>query len=142
MDIERLLLVEDNEVVAHAIQEALIERGIDVHLVHTGRESIGKLIHCEAQAVIIDLTLPDIDGLDIAEIIRRNWSDIPIILTSGYCEPAGAGALLNDGRTAFLQKPFEVDVLLAMIRARLLKPLNATVTHRPSPSAPADHRAR
>lgn len=140
MNIERLLLVEDNVVAANAIASALAERGIEAHVVYCGREAVGKLIHSEAQAAVIDLTLPDIDGVTVAEIIRRNWPEIPIILTSGHAEPAAAWALLKDGRTAFLQKPFDLDVMITLIHA-LVRPA-ANVTNTPKPSAPAGHRAQ
>ncbi|HEX2832878.1 MAG TPA: response regulator [Thermoanaerobaculia bacterium] len=142
MNIERLLLVEDNVVAANAIASALAEHGIEAHLVYCGREAVGKLIHSEAQAAVIDLTLPDIDGVTVAEIIRRNWPEIPIILTSGHTEPAAAWALLKDGRTAFLQKPFDLDVLLTMIHALVRTTGAPNATNTPTPSAPAGHPAR
>ena len=114
----RLLLVEDNVLAATAIVLALADHGFDVEVVNLGRQAVGRLIQRSFDVVLIDLTLPDLDGGTLAEMIRSDWPDLPIILTSGYDRPARLAALLESRFTAFLQKPFEIASLLSEIEAQ------------------------
>ena len=115
MESFRLLLVEDNAVVAECIRHALAEEQFDVRVVDAGRRVIGEILHRRPDAVILDLTLPDLDGVVVAELVRRDWPDLPIIFTSGHPEPASLAALLRHPHTAFLQKPFEIETLVRAI---------------------------
>ncbi|HWS72826.1 MAG TPA: response regulator [Thermoanaerobaculia bacterium] len=115
----RLLLVEDNVVAAAAIQLALVDQGFDTEVVNLGRQAIGRLIQSRFDAVVIDLTLPDLDGGALAEMIRYDWPDLPMILMSGYDRPARLAPFLENRLTAFLQKPFEITALVSEIELRL-----------------------
>ena len=112
-----VLLVEDNVGAAQALKLALEAYGFQVEVVHTGRETVGMLIHQKSDVIVVDLTLPDIDGAVVAEMVRRDWPDLPIILTSGYAQPARIADFLGKRNTAFLQKPYTIDALIDAIEA-------------------------
>jgi len=116
----RLLLVEDDIQAANAIRFALAEYGFEVQTVNVGRQAIGTLIRHQSDAVVIDLTLPDVDGGALAKMIRHDWPDLPIIVVSGYEKPAGLAPLLEQRKTAFLQKPYDIGTLVEAIEARIL----------------------
>ena len=127
----RLLLVEDNEVAASAIQAALADQGFETEVVHLGRQAIGRLIQSPFDAVVIDLTLPDLDGGALAEMIRYDWPELPMILTSGYERPARISCCLENRFTAFLQKPFEITALISEIETRMARSRTTKAAARP-----------
>jgi DNA-binding response OmpR family regulator len=118
----RLLLVEDNIQAARAVQLALLEHGFEVQVIHCGREVPGALAHHQSQVLVLDLTLPDIDGVVVAELVRRDWPHVPLILTTGHQRSALIEPLLRNAQTAFLQKPYEISELVRLIQARLKRP--------------------
>ena len=107
-----VLLVEDDETVALGLGWFLEDAGYAVVLQHTGREAFGLVRHTRPHAVIIDVSLPDADGLMIAHLVRDNWPDLPIVVTSGYDRSDEAVRLLARGAAAYLQKPFEPAELI------------------------------
>ncbi len=115
----RLLLVEDDLLAAQALRYALTEHGFDVEVVSTGRAAIGELIHHQSEVMVIDLTLPDLDGAALTELVRRDWPNLPIVLTSGHERPPRLLPLLANRQTSFLQKPFELTTLIQVIQKGL-----------------------
>jgi len=115
----RLLLVEDNVIAGEAVRLALTEYGFDVRVVHAGRDAIDEIRRHAAEAVVLDLTLPDLDGVAVAEMVRRQWPELPIIVTTGHAKPKRVDPLLVNPQTAFLQKPYEIGDLIASIQSRM-----------------------
>jgi CheY-like chemotaxis protein len=113
----RLLLVEDDEMAALGMTLLLDDLGVDVRVASLGGQAIGLVADFQPDVVIVDLTLPDIDGVVLARHIRDAWPSLPIVLTSGYSEDhPGVREALIDPKTAFLPKPFEVQSLVDMAR--------------------------
>lgn len=81
--IKKMLIVEDNEVENHAISELLTGHQISTEAAYSGREAIEKLMADHHDGVILDLMLPDMDGYDVMEDIRKKDKNIPIIIYSG-----------------------------------------------------------
>jgi two-component system response regulator PrrA len=115
----RLLLVEDNLLAAEAVRLALMAHGFTVQVINVGRQAIGSLIQRPADVVVIDLTLPDVDGCALAQMIRKDWPNLPIILTSGYDQPVRLDSFLTNRQTAFIQKPYDIDSLISTIEAQM-----------------------
>jgi len=111
----RLLLVEDDVHAADGLKLALDDHGFQVRVVHLGRETVGVLIHEETDVLILDLTLPDIDGAVVGEIVRRGWPDLPIVITSGHEQPERLATLMAGRRIAYLRKPYTIDALIEVI---------------------------
>ncbi len=112
----RVLLIEDDETTARAIGWALSDLGVEVHVVHSGKQAIGAIAHLHPDAVLVDIMLHDIDGITLVRYIRDAWRNLPIVVASGHDRYPGLSAALHDRRTAFLQKPFEIATLLNAIR--------------------------
>lgn len=109
-----LLLVEDNEIASLGVALALREEGFRVQAVYTGREVFGLVLHARPDVIILDISLPDLDGLTVAQTIREHWPELPIIFTSGHESSRGTEALLN-ARTSYLRKPYAMAELVVAI---------------------------
>ena len=111
----RVLLVEDEPGIREGVADTLNERGIVVAAVEAGRDAIPAMSAFAPQFAIIDIGLPDIDGLDLGRIIRKLHPSVKIIFASGHGD---ASRVVGECAPAtFLQKPFEVRELLEAIAA-------------------------
>jgi CheY-like chemotaxis protein/two-component sensor histidine kinase len=113
-----VLVVDDDEGVRNLMTEILQRAGLTVLLARDGREAV-ELFQRQAdeiQLVILDRTMPNIDGEQAFDEIRRIRSDTPIILVSGYSEERAAWHFIDRGLDAFLHKPFEPMALLERVR--------------------------
>ena len=111
-----LLLVDDQPV--DAVGWILAVEGFDVRQTSSGRETFGLVRLLKPAAVILDVALPDMDGISVARLLREHWPTLPIVFTTGHEEDyAGLQAALADGPTRLLQKPYKVDTLIATLRA-------------------------
>jgi len=116
----RVLLVEDNVVAAEGLRLVLHDHGYHVRVVHHGREALGMVMHYRPDAVIIDVTLPDLDGAVVARAVREHCPDLPIIFTTGLERPARLDAMLREPHTSLLRKPYRFDDLIAEIEANVM----------------------
>jgi CheY-like chemotaxis protein/two-component sensor histidine kinase len=113
-----VLVVDDDEGVRELMAEILKRAGLTVLLTGEAREAI-ELFRRQAdeiQVVVLDRTMPNIDGEEAFGEIRRIRSDARIILVSGYSEERAAWHFIDQGLDAFLQKPFEPMALLERVR--------------------------
>lgn len=114
----RLLLVDDEPQIARALTPALNAAGYAVEVAETGEAALTRMASHPADAVILDLGLPDMDGKEV--IVRmREWSDAPIIVLSARDLESEKIAALDLGADDFVNKPVGVGELLARIRASL-----------------------
>ncbi len=107
----RVLLVEDNP----AVQPALTEVGFEVNIVHRGREVMASIAQLQPDAVVLDVSLPDIDGIGVARQIRFKWPRLPILFATGHDSPALVQAALSLPRTSILYKPYSIAALASAL---------------------------
>jgi len=115
---ERILLVEDDIRLAEMISEYLGEAGFVVGVVGNGAAALGQLASSPSDAVVLDLTLPDMDGLDVC----RQWrakADTPILMLTARGDALDRIIGLEIGADDYLPKPFQPRELLARLRAIL-----------------------
>src|SRR6478752_10713291 len=118
MTVHRVLLVEDDARLATMVSDYLGEAGFRVTRAPTGAAAM-QLATAEAfDAVILDLMLPDADGLDICRSLRAK-SDIPVLMLTARGDPLDRVVGLELGADDYLPKPFEPRELLARLRAIL-----------------------
>jgi len=114
----KVLLVEDEPNIADFIRRGLIHQEFEVEVAHSGREGLAKARDNLPDVVLLDLMLPDMDGVDVCRRLRAA-DDIPIImLTARDAVPDKVGGL-EAGADDYMTKPFEFDELLARIKAAL-----------------------
>jgi DNA-binding response OmpR family regulator len=115
----RILLVEDDPAVADAFALALGEAGYIVDRVAGGRDALAHLLRRPPELLLLDLGLPDLDGLAACRLARRHAPDLPIIILTARVATGDAVAGLDAGADDYIRKPVDLDVLLARIDAVL-----------------------
>jgi two-component system phosphate regulon response regulator OmpR len=115
---ERVLLIEDDARLAGMVSEYLGAAGFDVVHVGSGIAALERLGREPYDALVLDLTLPDIDGLEVCRRLRARW-DTPVLMLTARGEPMDRVVGLELGADDYLPKPFEPRELLARLRALL-----------------------
>jgi two-component system KDP operon response regulator KdpE len=114
--VTRILAVDDEPQILRALRINLRARGYDVDTAATGTEALEAAGRHPPDLVILDLGLPDIDGVDVIRGLR-GWTSVPIIVLSGRSDSADKVDALDAGADDYLTKPFSMDELLARMRA-------------------------
>jgi len=115
---ERILLVEDDARLAAMVAEYLGDAGLRVTIVPGGEQGLARLAREPFDAVVLDLMLPDIDGLEVCRRLRAG-SDLPVLMLTARGAAADRIVGLELGADDYLPKPFEPRELLARLRAIL-----------------------
>ena len=114
----RILVVDDDPAIRRALERTLAAEGHEVVLVGTGAQAIAESIKPGAyDLVILDLGLPDVDGLDVARTIRTTGNDVGILVLTARTELGDRVAGLDAGADDYLAKPFALAELMARVRA-------------------------
>ena len=127
---ERILLVEDDIRLAEMISEYLGEAGFHVATAGNGAAALVHLAEAECAAVVLDLTLPDMDGLDICRQLRAK-SDTPVLMLTARGDAMDRIVGLEIGADDYLPKPFQPRELLARLRAILRRRTGVAAAERP-----------
>jgi two-component system, OmpR family, KDP operon response regulator KdpE len=117
-DAAKILVIEDEPPIRNFLRLSLVSHGYHVSEVSTAAAGIGQALAEPPDAVILDLGLPDQDGLDVIARFRE-WSRVPIIVVSARGREADKVAALDAGADDYLTKPFGVGELLARLRVAL-----------------------
>jgi two-component system KDP operon response regulator KdpE len=112
----RIVVVDDDRPLARALSINLRAHGYDVQVAHDGRSALSEVARLPPAAVVLDLGLPDIDGLEVLAGIR-GWTAVPVIVLSARSTSAEKVAALDAGADDYVTKPFGMEELLARIRA-------------------------
>jgi two-component system KDP operon response regulator KdpE len=115
---QRILIVEDEPALLRALRIDLRARGYAVATAATGRDALGQASREPPDAVLLDLGLPDLDGIEVIGALRE-WSSAPIIVLSGRTTAQDKIGALDAGADDYVLKPFAMDELLARLRAAL-----------------------
>jgi DNA-binding response OmpR family regulator len=114
----KLLLVEDNRPLAERLKKRLGEHFI-VDVVHNGTDCLEHIRGNSYDAIVLDLNLPDMTGLDICRTIREDGVHIPVLILTGVDEVTTRVQLLDAGADDYLTKPFNTAELRARLQALL-----------------------
>lgn len=117
----RVLIVEDDSALAVALAIMLRSRGDEPVLARSGKEALDLLASVETDIVILDLGLPDMDGMAVLEQFRA-WSTVPVVVLSARHDATQKVRALDLGANDYVTKPFNVDELLARMRAAIRRP--------------------
>jgi two-component system KDP operon response regulator KdpE len=114
----RVLVVDDEPALLRAVGAALKARNYDVATVGTGQAAIDAIALTPPDLVVLDLGLPDLDGIEVCRRVRE-WSDVPIVVLSAEGSEARKVLALDQGADDYVTKPFSTAELLARIRVAL-----------------------
>ena len=115
---EKILVVEDEKSIAHFISSVLSANGYEAMQARSGSEALSIISsHCP-DLIILDLGLPDMDGLEILRQLR-SWSSLPVVVVSARSHEGDKVSALDLGADDYLTKPFGTDELLARVRTAI-----------------------
>jgi len=114
----RVLVVDDERAIRHFLTASLTAHGCAVYEATSAREALQEVTGVRPDVVILDLGLPDQDGVEVIRLLRA-WSDVPIIVLSVREREADKIEALEAGADDYLTKPFGVGELVARLRAAL-----------------------
>ncbi|HEY1919190.1 MAG TPA: response regulator [Streptosporangiaceae bacterium] len=115
---QRVLIVEDEHALLRALQINLRARGYVVTTAETGLTALTEAAKAPPDAVLLDLGLPDLDGVGVIHELRT-WSRAPVIVLSGRTGSGDKIGALDAGANDYVTKPFDIEELLARLRAAL-----------------------
>src|SRR5712664_756266 len=124
--VERILLVEDDPRLAEMLSEYLGQAGFSVAVASLGGTALERLAATDFDAVVLDLMLPDMDGLEVCRQLRT-MADTPVLMLTARGDAVDRIVGLELGADDYLPKPFEPRELLARLRAILRRRVRAAV---------------
>jgi two-component system KDP operon response regulator KdpE len=125
MSDECVLVIDDEESIRRFLRVALSAQSYHIAEVATGKEGINAVVTQKPDVIILDLGLPDIDGVEVTRRIRE-WTQTPIIILSVRGSENDKVAALDAGADDYLTKPFGIGELLARLRAALRRAIQPT----------------
>jgi two-component system, OmpR family, response regulator len=115
----KVLVVEDDKKLARFLSQALTEEGYVVDTCGRGRDALAQASHISYSLIVLDWTLPDLDGVTVCREIRRSASNVPILMLTARAEVGERVVGLDAGADDYMTKPFELEELLARVRAAI-----------------------
>jgi two-component system KDP operon response regulator KdpE len=126
----RVLLVDDDVPLGRAVGINMKARGMEVEIATTGQSALDLVARFHPEVVILDLGLPDLDGIEVLHGIR-GWNRVPVVVLSARASSEEKVTALDAGADDYVTKPFEMNELLARVRAALRRGETATDTSTP-----------
>lgn len=115
---EKIIIVEDDTQIRNFIAYTLEQEGFQTIEVSTGQDALRQVVDKNPDLMLLDLGLPDIDGIDVLHRLRE-WTEIPIIIVSARDQDKEKAGALDEGADDYLTKPFSATELMARIRVAL-----------------------
>jgi DNA-binding NtrC family response regulator len=113
---DRVLLVDDEVEFVETLAERMRARGLEVATAGSGLEALERFTSQDFDAVVLDLAMPDLDGIETLKRLRARDPNIQIVLLSGQATIRLATEAMKQGAVDVLEKPADIDVLIDMIR--------------------------
>ncbi len=114
----RVLVVDDDPTILRTLRINLRARGLDVVAVATGQAALASVAEEAPDLVVLDLGLPDLDGVEVLRALRRT-STVPVVVLSARHESDDKVEALDEGADDYVTKPFGMDELMARVRAAI-----------------------
>ena len=115
----RILLADDDRAIREALTRALSLEGYDVVQVNDGAQALAAVENDQPDAAILDVMMPNVDGLTVCRVLRAERNRLPVLMLTARTETPDRVAGLDAGADDYLPKPFDLDELLARLRALL-----------------------
>jgi two-component system, OmpR family, response regulator MprA len=115
----RILVVDDDQAVRDSLRRALILEGYDVDLAEDGKSALRTLAQSSPDAIVLDLQMPDVDGLEVCRRLRASGDGTPVLMLTARDAIGDRVEGLDAGADDYLVKPFDLAELFARLRALL-----------------------
>ena len=122
----KILVVDDERAVRESLRRALELEGYEIELAADGGEALAQLESDQPDAVILDVLMPGVDGLEVCRRLRRSGNRIPILMLTARDAVENRVEGLDAGADDYVTKPFALDELLARVRALLRRTANGS----------------
>ena len=119
MSTARIVVIDDEEIVRISCSRTLKPEGHDVRLAKNGQEGLSMLAAEPADLVLTDLKMPEIDGIDVLTVVKKEWPSTEVIIMTGYQTVETAVKSIKLGAFDYIEKPFTPDSLLAVVTKAL-----------------------
>ena len=110
------LIIDDEVQIRRLLRVALEAENYQIHEAENGQQGLVEIVNCKPAVILLDLGLPDMDGLEVLKRLRE-WSEAPVLVLSVRDDEAGKVAALDAGADDYVTKPFSTPELLARLRA-------------------------
>lgn len=125
----RILLADDDRAIRQALARALDLEGYDVIEAHDGAQALSAVAAQQPDVAILDVMMPNVDGLTVCRVLRAERNRLPVLMLTARTETSDRVAGLDAGADDYLAKPFELDELLARLRALLRRTRESDSDH-------------
>jgi two-component system response regulator MprA len=115
----RLLVVDDDRAVRESLRRALTLEGYEVDLAEDGTDGLARVAGTSLDAIVLDVAMPGVDGLEMCRRLRRDGSSVPVLMLTARESVTDRVSGLDAGADDYLVKPFALEELLARLRALL-----------------------
>ena len=111
-----VLITDDNELIRETLQKALVSEGYRVQLAKNGQECLEAVRHGDIDLILLDMRLPDINGIDILQRLRQTQSDSIVLMMTAYGDVESTKKALELGAFDFIRKPVTPKALVSIIK--------------------------
>lgn len=121
MELNKILIVDDDQVMATGLCKRLVKRGFQVDVVFSGKDVLSKIENEQYDLILLDIVMPEVSGLDVLKTVREKHKkiDLPIIMFSASENDESIINALSKCANDFIQKPINIDVLQSRIETHL-----------------------
>jgi DNA-binding NtrC family response regulator len=116
---KKILVIDDEPIVRKSCEKTLIPEGYEVHLASSGSEGLALLEKESFSLILLDLKMPDMDGIEVLKKIKKQLPDIRVIMITGYSTVETAVQALRLGAYNHIEKPFTPNTLLSAVQEAL-----------------------
>ncbi|WP_167489602.1 response regulator transcription factor [Nocardia terpenica] len=118
--VRRILIIDDDAAARNALKDALtMMEGYEIHQAADGASALSLLLGSDMDAIVVDVRMPGMDGIDFCRVLRETGDTTPILMLMAFSEKVDCIEGLNSGADDFLEKPYHLGELRARIRALL-----------------------
>jgi DNA-binding response OmpR family regulator len=115
----RVLVVDDDAVVAGAVRDALVDFGYAVKVALGGREALTLVPAFEPDVVLLDVSMPEMSGLEVLEHLRHDHAEVSVVMMTGNQDDTTARTARSRGALDYIVKPFTLERLECVVAAAL-----------------------
>lgn len=112
----KILVIDDEDIVLRSCQRILIPEGYDVDISKNGMEGLKLLKDKAFDLVLVDIKMPEMDGMEVLKQIKKKWSDTQVIIITGYSSLEDAIFAIKLGAYDYIEKPFTPDGLISAVK--------------------------
>ncbi len=113
---KKVLVIDDELIITKSCERTLIPEGYEVRIAASGKEGIKFLEKESFGVILLDLKMPDMDGIEVLKVIMERWHDTKVIIITGYSTVETAVQALRLGAFNHIEKPFTPNALLAAVK--------------------------